>query len=245
MKEYLRVKLSPTDDVAITDYGILLNKLKRKSGMDSISEAVFDKFDIEAENGQVNLKGNVIAVVERTDNNEFSVHCMNSHEGLDIKGDDSLTERISGLYAENYMRVTEKLMIEFDNLAGIQKTLWYDELMAEADEHMLDLKREFAQVYNSAMVNDLDEYKSSTDGNLFGLSEDDALDVVEDVNQYRMLKNARDVHIRAGHVIPEYGQNVADMMTLDDKYQLSLGEYRDEINLLRVLDTLQESSLVQ
>lgn len=63
MKEYLRVKLSPSDDVAITDYGILLNKLKRKSGMDSISEAVFDKFDIEAENGQVNLKGNVIAVV--------------------------------------------------------------------------------------------------------------------------------------------------------------------------------------
>ena len=46
-------------------------------------------------------------------------------------------------------------------------------------------------------------------------------------------------------MIPEYGQNVADMMTLDDKYQLSLGEYRDEVNLLRVLDTLQESSLVQ
>ena len=85
----------------------------------------------------------------------------------------------------------------------------------------------------------------STDGNLFGLSEDDALDVVEDVNQYRMLKNARDEHIRAGHVIPEYGQSVADMMTLDNKYQLSLGEYRDEVNLLRVLDTLQESSLVQ
>ncbi len=244
MKEYLRVKLSPTDDVEITDYGILLNKIKRKSGIDSISEAIFDKFDIEGENGQVNIKGNVIAAVERKDDNQFSVHFFNNHDGLDIKGDESLTERISGMYAENDTRLSERLMIEFDNLAGIQKTLWYDELMAEADEHMLDLKREFAQVYNSAMVNDLDEYKTSTDGNLFGLSEDDALDVVEDVNQYRMLKNARDEHIRAGHVIPEYGQNVADMMTLDDKYQLSLGEYRYDVNLLRELDTLQDSAMV-
>ena len=56
MKEYLRVKLSPTDDVEITDYGILLNKIKRKSGIDSLSEAIFDKFDIEGENGQVNIR---------------------------------------------------------------------------------------------------------------------------------------------------------------------------------------------
>lgn len=56
MKEYLRVKLSPTDDVEITDYGILLNKIKRKSGIDSISEAILISLILKGKMGKLILR---------------------------------------------------------------------------------------------------------------------------------------------------------------------------------------------
>lgn len=78
-------------------------------------------------------------------------------------------------------------MKKYDELERNARADWQDELIREANTHMSDLKSEFALSFESADVNDLDEYKTSTDGNVFGLSEDDLLDIVNDVNQYKQL----------------------------------------------------------
>lgn len=176
--EFLRIQLEPTDYLA-----------KDWSGSAGVTEIVTTDTMIEGTPQGTYVSGYIVSSTDEH-GNRFS--STDSPEPFRLQGDPQMAERITAIEAVDFDEL-DKLLDEEHSQLEEQKALrdWQDEIVADYDRDLSEAKKQFAQNYLASGARNLDEFDARTYDATFGLSDDQRIAVIEDLNTYDNLQSRR------------------------------------------------------